>query len=105
MSGLPAHRKRWNNHPGMARLTTRSRSRTIASKRAQGAERRGYMDWKEQLREVVREGGIEFLDIRFICIKQQEQWFLRRFRATAYHADPSVPELVQYPSYLFLRQK
>src|SRR5260370_22158765 len=63
------------------------------------------MDWKEQLSTVVRESGIQLLDVRFICMKQQEKWFVKRFRATVFHTDPSVPEQVQYPSYLFLRQK
>jgi hypothetical protein len=54
----------------------------------------GMMDWNEQLSTVVREGEIQHLDIRFICLKQQEKWFVKRFRATVFHADPSVPERV-----------
>lgn len=63
------------------------------------------MDWKEQLSTIVRESETQHLNVRFICIKQQEKWFLKRFRATVFHTDSSIPEQVQYPSFLFLRQK
>ncbi len=63
------------------------------------------MDWKEQLSTIVGEGEIQLLDVRFICMKHQGKWFLKRFRTTVFHVEPSIPEQVQYPSYLFLRQK
>lgn len=63
------------------------------------------MDWKEQLSTIVDESEIQLLDVRFICMKQQEKWYVKRFRATVFRAEPSTPEQVQYPSYLFLRQK
>jgi hypothetical protein len=61
-------------------------------------------DWKEQLSTVVEEAKIELLDVRFICMKQQEKWFLKRLHVTVFHAEPSISEQIQYPSYLFLRQ-
>jgi len=63
------------------------------------------MDWKEQLSTVVEEAKIQLLDVRIICMKQQEKWFLKRLYVTVFHAEPSVPEQIQYPSFLFLRQK
>ncbi len=63
------------------------------------------MDWKEQISTVVEEAKIQLLDVRFICMKHQGKWFLKRFHVTVFHAEPSLPEQVRYPSYLFLRQK
>jgi hypothetical protein len=68
------------------------------------------MDWKEQLQAVIGAGGKEFLDVRFICMKHQDakyagKWFLKRLRVTLYRAEPSVPEHLSYPAYLFLREK
>lgn len=65
----------------------------------------GVLDWKEQLSTVVEEAKIQLLDVRFICVKQQEKWFLKRFHVTVFHAEPSLPQQVCYPSHLFLRQK
>ncbi len=64
----------------------------------------GLMDWKEQLSTVVEESEIQLLDVRFICMKHQGKWFLKRLHVTVFHAEPSLPERVRYPSYLFLRQ-
>src|SRR5260370_36297103 len=64
----------------------------------------GVMYWKEQLSTVVKEAKIQQLDVRFICMKQQKRWFLKRLHVTILHPEPSVPEQIQYPSYLFLRQ-
>lgn len=61
------------------------------------------MDWKEQLTTVVEEGMIQLLDVRFICMKQQGKWYLKRFHVTVFHQEVSIPEQVLYPSYLFLR--
>jgi hypothetical protein len=62
------------------------------------------MDWKEQLVTVVKEARIQQLDVRFICMQQQGRWFFKRLHVTVLHPEPSVPEQIQYPSYLFLRQ-
>src|SRR6266571_6446398 len=64
----------------------------------------GVLDWKEQLSTVVEEAKIQQLDVRFICMKQQERWFFKRLHVAVLHPEPSVPEQVRYPSYLFLRQ-
>jgi hypothetical protein len=63
------------------------------------------MDWKEQLTTVLEEAEIQLLDVRFISMKNQGKWFLKRLHVTVFHTDPSLPEQVRYPSYLFLRQK
>jgi hypothetical protein len=68
------------------------------------------MDWKEQLQTVIGAGGREFLDVRFICMKHQDakyagKWFLKRLRVTLYRTDPSVPEYLSYPGYLFVREQ
>lgn len=63
------------------------------------------MDWKELLSTVVEEAKIQFLDVRFICVQYQGKWFLKRFHVTVFHAEPSLPQQVRYPSHLFLRQK
>jgi len=62
------------------------------------------MDWKEQLTTVMKEANIQQLDVRFICMKQQDRWFLKRLHVTVLHPEPSIPGKVLYPSYLFLRQ-
>src|SRR6266480_7780131 len=62
------------------------------------------MDWKEQLSALLLEGDIQTLDVRLICIKDKEKWFLKRLRAIVLHSEPSIPEQVRYPSYLFLRR-
>jgi len=62
------------------------------------------MDWKEQLSTILEEATIQQLDVRFICMKQQGKWFLKRLHVTVFHAGPSLPEQVRYLSYLFLRQ-
>ncbi len=62
------------------------------------------MDWKEQLSTLV-EGEIQTLDVRLICIRDKEKWFLKRLRAIVFHSEPSIPEQIRYPSYLFLRGK
>ncbi len=61
------------------------------------------MDWKEQL-SVLLEGEIQTLDVRLICIKNGEKWFLKRLRVTVFHSEPSIPAQIRYPSYLFLRK-
>ena len=63
------------------------------------------MDWKEQLSTVVEAAKIQLLDVRFICMKHQEKWFLKRLHVTVFHTEPSLPQQVRYASYLFLRQK
>lgn len=62
------------------------------------------MDWKEQLSTLL-EGEMQTLDVRLICIKNEGKWFLRRLRAIVFHSEPSIPEQISYPSYLFLREK
>ncbi len=62
------------------------------------------MDWKEQLSTLL-ERERQTLDVRLICIKNGEKWFLKRLRATVFHSEPSIPEQILYPSYLFLREK
>ena len=62
------------------------------------------MDWKEQLSTLLS-GEVLTLDVRLICIKNGEKWFLKRLRATVFHSEPSIPEQIYYPSYLFLRRK
>ncbi len=62
------------------------------------------MDWKERLFALLSEERL-VLDVRFICIKNGEKWFLKRLRATIFHSEPSIPQQVVYPSYLFLREK
>jgi hypothetical protein len=62
------------------------------------------MDWKEQLSTLL-EGEVQILDVRLICIKGNEKWFLKRLRAIVFRTEPSIPEQVYYPSYLFLRRK
>jgi len=69
-----------------------------------------FMDWKEQLRAVIGVGGIEFLDVQFICMKHPDKkyadkWFLKRLRVTLFHVEPFVPEHLSYPGYVFLREK
>ncbi len=86
-------------------LTVRQFGRKIAAEQARLAQKVGVvMDWKEQLSTVLKEAKIEQLDVRFICMKQQERWFFKRLHVTVLHPEASVPEQVQYPSYLFLRQ-
>ena len=60
------------------------------------------MEWKEQLSTLL-EGEIHTLDVRLICMRNKEKWFLKRLRATVFHSEPSIPEQIRYPSYLFLR--
>ena len=87
-------------------LTGRQNRRKIAAETVRQAQKAGgILDWKEQLRAILEEAKITFLDVRFICMKQQDKWFLKRLHVTVFHAEPSIPEQVQYPSYLFLRQK
>ena len=62
------------------------------------------MDWKEQLSTLL-EGEELTLDVRFICIREKDKWFLKRLRAIVFHAEPSIPKQVRYASYLFLRGK
>src|SRR5260370_38968110 len=62
------------------------------------------MDWKEQLSTLV-EGEMQSVDVRLICIRDKEKWFLKRLRAIVFHSEPSIPEQIRYPSYLFLRGK
>ncbi len=62
------------------------------------------MDWKERLSTLL-EGEVQTLDVRLICIKDKEKWFLKRLRATIFHSEPSIPEQIRYPSYLYLRGK
>ncbi len=62
------------------------------------------MDWKEQLSTLL-EGETQTLDVRLICIRNEEKWFLRRMRAVLFHSEPSVPEQISFPSYLFVREK
>jgi hypothetical protein len=62
------------------------------------------MDWKEQLSTLLS-GEPLTLDVRLICIKNKEKWFLKRLRVTVFHSEPSTPEQVRYSSYLFLRGK
>lgn len=62
------------------------------------------MDWKEQLSTLLAEEVLT-LDVRFICIRDKEKWFLKRLRATLFHTEPSTPEQIRYSSYLFLRGK
>ena len=63
------------------------------------------MEWKEQLSTVLVEGEIQTLDVRIICKRNNEKWFLKRLRATVFHVEPTIPEQIHYPSYLFLREK
>lgn len=63
------------------------------------------MDWKEQLPTLLAEEEVQTLDVRLICIKDKEKWFLKRLRAIVFHSEPSIPEQVCYSSYLFLRRK
>jgi hypothetical protein len=86
-------------------LTAKQIGWKITAKNAAMAQKvGGILDWKEQLKTVVEEAKIAFLDVRFICMKHQEKWFLKRLHVRMFHAEPSIPEQVQYPSYLFLRQ-
>lgn len=62
------------------------------------------MDWKEQLSALL-EGEAQTLDVRIICIKDKEKWFLKRLRATIFHSEPPFAEQICYPSHLFLRRK
>src|SRR6266849_3625253 len=62
------------------------------------------MDWKERLSTLL-EGEVQTLDVRLICIRDKEKWFLKRLRATVFHSEPSIPEQIHYSSYLFLRGK
>lgn len=62
------------------------------------------MDWIERLSTLL-EGEIQTLDVRLICIRNNEKWFLKRLRAIVFHSEPSIPEQIRYPSYLFLRGK
>ncbi len=62
------------------------------------------MDWKEQLSALLS-GEPLTLDVRLICIKNGEKWFLKRLRAIVFHSEPSTPEQIHYLSYLFLRGK
>jgi hypothetical protein len=62
------------------------------------------MDWKEQLSTLL-EGEILTLDVRLICIRDKEKWFLKRLRAIVLHAEPAIPEQIHYSSYLFQRGK
>ena len=64
----------------------------------------GVMDWKEQLSALLS-GEPLTLDVRLICIRNGEKWFLKRLRATVFHSEPSTPEQIRYSSYLFLRGK
>ncbi len=62
------------------------------------------MDWKDQLSKLF-EGETKILDVRLICIRNEEKWFLRRMRAVLFRSEPSVPEQISFPSYLFVREK
>lgn len=62
------------------------------------------MDWKEQLSTLLEELA-QSLDVRLICIKDKEKWYLKRLRAIVFHADLSIPEQLCYPTYLFLRKE
>src|SRR5258708_9961587 len=62
------------------------------------------MEWKEQLSTLL-EGEILTPDVRIICIRDKEKWFVKRLRATVFHSEPSMPEQIRYSSYLFLRGK
>ncbi len=62
------------------------------------------MDWKEQLQTLLDKEP-QTLDVRLICIRDKEKWFLKRLRAIVFHAEPSIPEQTRYSSYLFLREK
>lgn len=62
------------------------------------------MDWKEQLSTLLEELA-QSLDVRLICIKDKEKWFLKRLRAIVFHPELSIPEQICYPTYLFLRRE
>ncbi len=62
------------------------------------------MDWKEQLQTLLDKEP-QTLDVRLICIRDKEKWFLKRLRAIVFHAEPTIPEQICYSSYLFLRGK
>jgi len=86
-------------------LTAKLTSRKIAMEKLLTEQKAGVvMDWKERLSTLL-EGEIQTLDVRLICIKDKEKWFLKRLRAIVFHSGPSIPEQIRYPSYLFLRGK
>lgn len=62
------------------------------------------MDWKEHLSTLL-EKEVHTLDVRLICIRDKDKWFLKRLRAIVFHAEPGIPEQICYSSYLFLRGK
>ncbi len=86
-------------------LTAKLTSRKIAREKLLAERRVGVvMDWKEQLSTLL-EGEMQTIDVRLICIRDKEKWFLKRLRATVFHSEPSLPEQICYLSYLFLRGK
>jgi hypothetical protein len=86
-------------------LTAELISGKIAMKNLLSEQKGGVvMDWKEQLSTLL-EGEAQTLDVRLICIKDKEKWFLKRLRVIVFHSEPSIPEQVCYPSHLFLRRK
>jgi len=56
----------------------------------------------ENLDEVLK--MVRQVDVRLVCFLKDEKWYLDKIRVVQYFGDKSIPNLVVYPSNLFIRK-